>query len=70
MRKGLRETTLRVELTLSGKDLLGALMRRPRLALRVLRARVTASDAWYRVEVRGRDSEVKRALAGLSAATG
>jgi hypothetical protein len=68
MKHGERKPTLRVELTLPGTDRLRALSALPRLALRVLRARVTASEAWYRVELSGRDAEVKRALAGLASA--
>lgn len=62
------QETLRLEVRLPGYDLLGKIRRAPRLALRVLRARVTRTDAWYELEVRGPQAEIARALRSLAAA--
>ena len=66
--KTIGQETLRLEVRLPGHDRLGKIRRASRLALRVLRARVTREEAWYELEVRGPQAEVARALRRLAAA--
>ena len=61
------QETLRLEVRLPGSGLLRRIRRVPRLALRIIRARVTRTDAWYEIEVRGPKAAVARALRSLAA---
>ena len=62
------QETLRLEVRLPGHRLLDRIRRTPRLALTVVRARVTREEAWYELEVRGPQTAVARALRSLAAA--
>ena len=62
------EQTVRVEVTLPGSGILVTLARVPSLALKVLRGRVTAGRAWYRLEMSGQGEAVERALGVLKGA--
>lgn len=68
MNSGTSERTVRVEVTLPGSGILVTLAKVPSLALKVLRGRVTAGRAWYRLEVSGREPAVEQALGALRGA--
>jgi hypothetical protein len=69
MKKTDGDRTVRVEVTLPGSGILVTLARVPTLALKVLRGRVTAGRAWYRLEMSGRNDAVARALGVLKGAS-
>ena len=68
MKNGTDEKTVRVEVSLPGSGILVTLAKVPSLALKVLKGRVTARRAWYRLEVSGRLPAVEEALGALRAA--
>jgi hypothetical protein len=68
MKSGTSDRTVRVDVTLPGSGILVTLAKVPSLALRVLRGRVTAGRAWYRLEVSGQGSAVEQALGVLRGA--
>lgn len=64
--KTIEQEILRLEVRLPDHHFLSRIRRSPRLALRVLRARVTRDEAWYELEVRGPRLEVARTLRSLA----
>jgi hypothetical protein len=58
-----------IEVTLTGRAPLAAISRDSHVELTVLRGRVTARRAWYRLEVRGGTGDVDRAVGRLRGAS-
>lgn len=56
------ERTAQVDVTLPGFGALEALSRESHVAVTVVRARVTASRSWYRLELRGSRTRIARAV--------
>jgi hypothetical protein len=58
-----------IEVTLTDRAPLAAVSRDAHVELTVLRGRVTARRAWYRLEVRGEGGSVDRAVGRLRGAS-